>query len=295
MPTCDRACLEVRAAAAQGRRQGRRERAGLLQGDEHVRQAGHGDGGVQRGAGRRSASTSTRSSASASRSRRSSPARSLEMPVSFYVDPAIVDGRGRQGAARDDAVLHVLSGRARSSSRPWRRATGSGRMTMTRAGTGTRLAKELSPNAVAAAQRPTRPIGSTNGDYGRQEMAETHAKHHDYHLVDPSPWPVAGRAGGVAMAVGLIIWMRSMDGGPACSASTAPGSSRSGSPASSPPPSCGGATSSARPTGRPYAGRAAAPPLRHDPVHRLGGDVLRRLVLGLFRRGAVSRRRARRS
>src|SRR3982751_4106732 len=27
--------------------------------------------------------------------------------------------------------------------------------------------------------------------------------------------------------------------------------------------------------------RPDRPPLRHDPVHRLGGDVLRRLVLGL--------------
>ena len=23
-------------------------------------------------------------------------------------------------------------------------------------------------------------------------MADTHAKHHDYHLVDPSPWPAVG-------------------------------------------------------------------------------------------------------
>ena len=23
-------------------------------------------------------------------------------------------------------------------------------------------------------------------------MAEAHAKHHDYHLVDPSPWPLIG-------------------------------------------------------------------------------------------------------
>ena len=41
---------------------------------------------------------------------------------------------------------------------------------------------------------------------------------------------------------------------------------------------------------RPHARRAAAPPLRHDPVHRLGGDVLRRLVLGLLRRQPLCRR-----
>ena len=40
---------------------------------------------------------------------------------------------------------------------------------------------------------------------------------------------------------------------------------------------------------RPYAGRPASPALRHDPVHRLRSDVLRRLVLGLFRGLAVPR------
>ena len=44
-------------------------------------------------------------------------------------------------------------------------------------------------------------------------MAEAHAKHHDYHLVNPSPWPIVGSVFAFAMAVGLIIWMRSMGGG----------------------------------------------------------------------------------
>ena len=44
-------------------------------------------------------------------------------------------------------------------------------------------------------------------------MADTHAKHHDYHLVNPSPWPVVGSVFAFIMAVGLIIWMRSMGGG----------------------------------------------------------------------------------
>ncbi len=38
---------------------------------------------------------------------------------------------------------------------------------------------------------------------------------------------------------------------------------------------------------RPYPRGADFAPLRHDPVHRLGGDVLRRLVLGLFQHRAV--------
>ena len=44
-------------------------------------------------------------------------------------------------------------------------------------------------------------------------MADTHAKHHDYHLVNPSPWPAVGATAAFIMAVGLIIWMRSMGGG----------------------------------------------------------------------------------
>ncbi len=45
------------------------------------------------------------------------------------------------------------------------------------------------------------------------------------------------------------------------------------------------------PQGRSHAGRAAAPALRHDPVHRFGSDVLRGLVLGLLRCRALPQRR----
>jgi cytochrome c oxidase subunit 3 len=44
-------------------------------------------------------------------------------------------------------------------------------------------------------------------------MADTHAKHHDYHLVNPSPWPAVGATSAFLMAVGLIIWMKSQGGG----------------------------------------------------------------------------------
>jgi cytochrome c oxidase subunit 3 len=43
-------------------------------------------------------------------------------------------------------------------------------------------------------------------------MAEAHAKHHDYHLVDPSPWPVVGSISAFVLAVGAIMWMRKMGG-----------------------------------------------------------------------------------
>ena len=38
-------------------------------------------------------------------------------------------------------------------------------------------------------------------------MADAHAKHHDYHLVDPSPWPAVGAVSAFVMAVGVICWM----------------------------------------------------------------------------------------
>src|SRR3954452_9058889 len=40
-------------------------------------------------------------------------------------------------------------------------------------------------------------------------MANAHAKpHHDYHLVDPSPWPIVGSISVFILAVGAIAWMR---------------------------------------------------------------------------------------
>jgi cytochrome c oxidase subunit 3 len=41
-------------------------------------------------------------------------------------------------------------------------------------------------------------------------MADAHAKHHDYHLVDPSPWPIVGSVAALVLAVGLITWMHKL-------------------------------------------------------------------------------------
>ncbi len=38
-------------------------------------------------------------------------------------------------------------------------------------------------------------------------MADAHAKNHDYHLVNPSPWPVIGAVSAFITAIGAIIWM----------------------------------------------------------------------------------------
>ncbi|MCB1506122.1 MAG: cytochrome c oxidase subunit 3 [Hyphomicrobiaceae bacterium] len=43
-------------------------------------------------------------------------------------------------------------------------------------------------------------------------MADTHAKNHDYHLVDPSPWPLVASLSALATAIGAIVWMRSLGG-----------------------------------------------------------------------------------
>ena len=55
-------------------------------------------------------------------------------------------------------------------------------------------------------------------------MAEAHAKHHDYHLVDPSPWPIIGAVSAFVLALGADLRharRRSAGGGsrPASSAS----------------------------------------------------------------------------
>ena len=40
-----------------------------------------------------------------------------------------------------------------------------------------------------------------------------HTNEHDYHLVDPSPWPLLASIGALVLAIGAVAWMRSMNGG----------------------------------------------------------------------------------
>jgi cytochrome c oxidase subunit III len=42
-------------------------------------------------------------------------------------------------------------------------------------------------------------------------MTETSIKHHAFHLVDPSPWPLTGAVAAFVMAFGAIIWMKAPD------------------------------------------------------------------------------------
>jgi cytochrome c oxidase subunit 3 len=47
-------------------------------------------------------------------------------------------------------------------------------------------------------------------------MSGAHAQQHDYHLVNPSPWPLVGSASAFVMALGLLNWLHDMflGGGP---------------------------------------------------------------------------------
>ncbi|MBH62849.1 MAG: cytochrome c oxidase subunit 3 [Alphaproteobacteria bacterium] len=38
-------------------------------------------------------------------------------------------------------------------------------------------------------------------------MADTHARGHSYHLIDPSPWPAVGSVGALVTAFGLVFYM----------------------------------------------------------------------------------------
>ena len=39
-------------------------------------------------------------------------------------------------------------------------------------------------------------------------MADAHAKKHDYHIIDPSPWPFVGSMGAMVMLLGAVGYMR---------------------------------------------------------------------------------------
>ena len=59
-------------------------------------------------------------------------------------------------------------------------------------------------------------------------MADSHAvPHHDYHLVNPSPWPLVSSIAVVVMMVGAVVWMKGLvpaDSGPLASALLGDGS-----------------------------------------------------------------------
>ncbi len=118
----------------------------------------------------------------------------------------------------------------------------------------------------------------------RRPARHAHAPKHPYHLVDPSPWPIVGAIAAGLLATGgrrlharrprlvaLDHRRRSR-----CSASMAVW--------------WRDVIREATFRGPSHTGRAARPALRHGAVHRLGGDVLRRVLLGVLHRRRCSRR-----
>src|SRR5690606_10001279 len=76
-----------------------------------------------------------------------------------------------------------------------------------------RIAAHLNTN-----RGPTRQDVGAGGHAGHDEretrtMADAHTKQHDYHLVDPSPWPAIGAASAFILAAGLVAGMNKMFAG----------------------------------------------------------------------------------
>jgi hypothetical protein len=85
---------------------------------------------------------------------------------------------------------------------------------------------------------------------GEKDMADAHQKHHDYHIIDPSPWPLTGSIGALVMALGGIGWMQGLNGAESLLGLpiTNPVLFLVGLPSFSTPCSAGGATPSRKPT-----------------------------------------------
>ena len=131
-------------------------------------------------------SSSTSSSASASRSSCCSRARAWRCRSASSSTRRSSSDKDARGVTAHHAVLHVLSRRPEAGDR---RDAGRGNRAC---GTGDSAARR--PGRLGKEQRGSEghPRRGGRRDQGAGSMADTHAKHHDYHLVNPSPWPAVG-------------------------------------------------------------------------------------------------------
>jgi hypothetical protein len=101
------------------------------------------------------------------------------------------------------------------------------------------------------------------------------AKNHQYHILPPSIWPLFGAFSALVLASGGIMWMHKMPSANLVFFAGVAGGDHDFRLVVE-----GDRRGACR---RSHPDRPASPALRHDPVHRLRSDVLRRLVLGVVR------------
>ena len=251
-----RPAVALRARAELDRGQARRGRDRQLPRHQRGGAPDHGVGGLQRRAAQRRRLFPEDQLLLLHRADASRPGEKRDMPVVFYVDPAMAKDPDGDDDQHHHAVLHVLSAtRAVAAGGGRHAAPGSRRRNSeTNGDRNGRRARQAAPRLPPGRSEPVAGgrLGLGLRDGGRRD-----------HLDAPH---VRGGAAGVrrrrdrrALHHAELVARRHQ---------------------------------ARRRRGLPHPRGADFAPLRHDPVHRLRGDVLRRLVLGLFRRRAVSRRRA---
>jgi cytochrome c oxidase subunit 3 len=64
-------------------------------------------------------------------------------------------------------------------------------------------------------QHQTRPHTALGTEANEETAPMAHGQHkyHDYHLVDPSPWPFIGSVSAFVLMFGAVIWMKTASGG----------------------------------------------------------------------------------
>ena len=109
----------------------------------------------------------------------------IDMPVSFFVDPAIADDPNLNDVT-EITLLHILP----DGSRPRPHRAGGGRLFENRWLNNERI--NMVPPADSGAS-------AAEHDY--------HGHKHPCHLVDPSPWPFFGSISAFVMAIGAVLYM----------------------------------------------------------------------------------------